>query len=98
MSDENDKRQHSTRLHQKEKKIKRQVQLAKNYSYHKLGSTMNDWKYLTQPHRNHKTAIFNCGDPKCSMCMNPRKSTGEESMQERKHKQDKLYRDDGKED
>jgi hypothetical protein len=30
------------------------------------------------------------------MCGNPRKWFKEESMQERKHKQDKFYRDNGK--
>jgi hypothetical protein len=32
------------------------------------------------------------------MCGNPRKFFKEETMQERKHKQDKFYKDDGKED
>lgn len=98
MSDENTKKTHSERIFQKAIKIKKQIQLAKNYGYHKLSSAMHDWKYLTQPHRNHKKSIFNCGDPKCYMCMNPRKSIKEETMQERKHKQAKLYKDDGKED
>lgn len=89
MSHEEDKFKHSERLHQKDTKISRQVQLAKAYSYHK--TDMKDWRYLTQPHRNHKKAIFNCGDPRCYMCMNPRKSNGEKTMQERKFEQSKLH-------
>lgn len=89
--DEEAKLKHSTRIHQKENHIKKQVQLAKNYSYHKLSSTKREWKYLTQPHRNHKKAIFNCGNPKCHMCMNPRKAFGEKTMQEKKFEQRKLH-------
>jgi hypothetical protein len=96
MSDEKDKLRHSERLHQKETKIKRQLQLAKNYGYHKLSSVMSKMPFMLQPHRHHKTKIFNCGDPKCYMCGNPRKFFGEETMQEKKHKQEKFYKDDGK--
>ena len=86
MSDESDKIRHSERLHQKATKIKRQLQLAKNYGYHKLSSAMSKMPFMTQPHRSHKTKIFNCGDPKCYMCGNPRKFFGEETLQEKKHK------------
>jgi hypothetical protein len=94
MSTENDKQKHSLRLHQKAVRIQRQLQLAKNYAYHKLSSGMRNWKYLTQPHRNLKKNIFNCGDPRCYMCGNPRKFFKEETMQERRHKQTRLHRDD----
>jgi hypothetical protein len=97
MSDESDKIRHSERLQQKENRIKKQLQLAKNYGYHKLNSSMNKWRNLLQPHRNLKKNIFNCGDPKCTMCGNPRKFFGEETMQEKKHKQVKFYKDDDKE-
>lgn len=96
MSNEEDKKRHSERLHQKETKIKKQIQIAKDYGYHKLSSAMHKWRYILQPHRSHKVHIFNCGDSKCSMCGNPRKFFGEETMQEKKHKQDKFYKDDGK--
>lgn len=36
------------------------------------------------PHRFHKKNALNCGDPKCVMCMNPRKAWGEKTIQERK--------------
>ncbi len=91
MSNEKDKIEHSERLHQKETKIKRQIQLAKDYGYHKLDSGMNKWRYLTQPHRNHKKNIFNCGDPRCYMCGNPRKWFKEVTIQEKKFLQDKFH-------
>jgi hypothetical protein len=94
MSDESTKKIHSERLHQKEVKIRKQVQMAKDYGYHKLNNTMHKWRYLLQPHRNHKKHIFNCGNPSCTMCGNPRKVFGEETIQERKYKQEKFYIDD----
>ena len=94
MSHEEDKFRNSRRRFDDETKIQRQVQLARNYSYHKLGSGMTMWQYLVQPHRNHKKHIFNCGNPHCYMCGNPRKWFKEETIQERKHKQEKFYKDD----
>jgi hypothetical protein len=84
------KMKHSTRLHQKQNHINRQVQIAKDYHMHKNMK----WKSLDEPHRNHKTAILNCGDPKCVMCMNPRKAFGEKTMQEKKFEQKKLHEGD----
>jgi len=93
MSDEREKIKHGERLHQKETKIQRQLQLAKNYGYHKLSSAMSKLPFMLQPHRHHKTKILNCGDPKCAMCGNPRKFFSEETVQERRHKQTKYYKD-----
>lgn len=87
MSHEDDKIHHSERLHQKETKIQRQLDIAKNYQLHKNSR----WKYVEQPHRNHKKAILNCGDPKCYMCMNPRRAYGERTMQERRFDQRRLH-------
>lgn len=89
--DEETKLKHSKRIQQKENHVKKQVRLAKNYGYHKLNNSMHDWRYITEPHRNHKKAIFNCGDPKCHMCGNPRKFFGEKTMQEKKFEQRKLH-------
>lgn len=89
MSNEEDKFRNSLRRHNDETKIQRQIDIAKAYHMHQGGK----WKYIEQPHRNHKKAILNCGDPKCYMCMNPRRADGEESIQERKHKQEKYYKD-----
>ena len=89
MSNEEDKFRNSRRRFSDETKIQRQVDIAKNYSMHQGGK----WKYIEQPHRDHKTHILNCGDPKCYMCMNPRRAFKEETIQERKHKQEKYYED-----
>ena len=89
MSDELSKKQHSRRLQLDENAINKQVRIAKDYNMHQNSK----WKYIEQPHRNHKKAILNCGDPKCYMCMNPRKANKEETIQERKHKQAKLYKE-----
>jgi hypothetical protein len=85
MSHEEDKIHHSERLHQKETKIRRQVKIARAYHMD------SKWRYIDQPHRNHKLAILNCGDPKCFMCMNPRRSIGERTVQERRFDQRKLH-------
>jgi hypothetical protein len=93
MSNSNDKLKNSKRRYADQLAIEKQMQLAKNYGYHKLSSTMSRLPFMLQPHRHHKTKIFNCGDPKCSMCGNPRKFFGEETVQEKKHKQEKYYKD-----
>jgi hypothetical protein len=93
MMDQEAKEKHSKRIQQKENHVKKQLQLAKDYGYHKLNNSMHKWRYLLQPHRAHKVHIFNCGDPKCSMCGNPRKFFEEETMQEKSHKQKKLYQE-----
>jgi len=93
MSNLEDKFKNSKRRYHDQIAIEKQMQLAKNYGYHKLSSSMSKLPFMLQPHRHHKTKIFNCGDPKCSMCGNPRKFFGEETVQERKHKQEKYYKD-----
>ena len=92
MSHEEDKFRNSRRRFNDETKIQRQVGIAKSYHMHQG----TKWKYIEQPHRNHKTAILNCGDPRCHMCMNPRRALGQETMQERKHKQERYYKDSNK--
>ena len=89
MSHEDDKFKNSKRRHDDETKIQKQIDIAKAYSMHQGWK----WKYIDQPHRNHKKAILNCGDSKCYMCMNPRKANKEETIQERKHKQTKFYKE-----
>jgi len=93
MSNSEDKFKNSKRRHTDQIAIEKQMQLAKNYGYHKLSSNMSKLPFMLQPHRHHKTKIFNCGDPKCHMCGNPRKFFREETVQERKHKQEKYYKD-----
>ena len=89
MSHEDDKIKHSRRLHKDQVAIDRQVGIAKDYNMHQNSK----WKYITQPHRNHKKHILNCGDSHCSMCGNPRKWFKEKTMQEKRFEQRKLHED-----
>lgn len=91
MSHEDDKKKHSRRLQQDQVAIDRQVRIAKDYNMHQSGK----WKYLEQPHRNHKKHILNCGDPRCYMCANPRKVFKEKTMQEKRFEQrEKIHDED----
>lgn len=85
MSDENDKLKHSERLHQKENHIRKQMDIRKSHKFPE-----------DEAHKYHKVSGTTCGDPKCHMCGNPRKFFGEETIQERKHKQEKYYKDSNK--
>jgi hypothetical protein len=87
MSNENDKIKNSSRRYADEVAVERQVRIAKDYHMHQNGR----WKYIDQPHRNHKKHILNCGDPRCYMCGNPRKWFKEPTMQEKKFLQDKFH-------
>ena len=78
-----DKRQ--KRFQQKNRHIERQLDIAKTFDHHYY----ND----NNKHKLHKLRAFHCS---CWMCGNPRKFFGEETMQEKKHKQEKFYKDDGK--
>lgn len=89
MSDELSKKQHSRRLQLDENAINKQVRIAKDYNMHQNGK----WKYIEQPHRNHKKHILNCGDSHCTMCGNPRKWFKEKTMQEKRFEQRKLHED-----
>ena len=64
------------RLLQKQRHISRQMRILK-----KTGIWGN---VIENPHRLHKVHALNCGKPKCLMCMNPRRSFGEKTIQERK--------------
>lgn len=82
MSNEDDRKKHAERVGQKETKLTRKMKLAKAYGHEHA---------LKNPHKYHKTSLFNCGNPKCVMCMNPRKAFDEKTMQERKFDQKELY-------
>ena len=75
MSHEDDKEQHSKRIHQKEVKIRKQLKIAKKSGVE---------KYLDQPHRLIKHHAMDCGNPDCFMCANPRKIFGERTIQEKR--------------
>jgi hypothetical protein len=49
---------------------------------------------VREPHKLHKHHALNCGNPKCYMCMNPRRADGEPTMQERKFEQRERFSND----
>ena len=75
MSNQSQREKHGERFFQKIKKLARKLKLAKEYGYDHV---------LKNPHKYHKQSPFNCGNPDCVMCMNPRKAFKEKTMQERK--------------
>ena len=83
MSTEQDKFKHSKRLLKDENAVKKQVKIAKE---HRI-SEYNPGE-PKQPHRYHKRHAMNCGNPKCVMCGNPRKTFKELTQQEKRLFQD----------
>ena len=81
MSKPEDKIKHSTRLHNEEVKIAKQVKIAK---------ASNHTKYLKEPHRLAKHHAMDCGTPGCMMCGNPRKTFKEKTIQEKSFDQARL--------
>jgi hypothetical protein len=82
MSNENDKFNHSKRLHQEESAIQRQKEILKN------NHAPTEQKQFQEPHRMSKKHALNCGNPKCILCGNPRKMFKELTHQEKKMFQD----------
>ena len=68
MSNETAKFINSHRRHKTDVAIARQVRIAKQH-----GLQFND-RVIKQPHRLAKHHTMDCGNPKCFMCGNPRKS------------------------
>jgi hypothetical protein len=83
MSHEEDKFNHSRRLHQEQVAIDKQVKIAKEFGIP-----------VKEPHKLHKHHVLNCGNPDCFMCANPRKVWGEKTMQERRFEQKERIHDD----
>lgn len=73
MSDVEHKQKRSKRIQQKENHVSKQVKIAKAYGLN-----------IKEPHKFAKQHAMNCGDPKCVMCSNPRKTFGELTIQEKK--------------
>ena len=69
MSTEEDKFKHSKRLLKDENAIKKQTKIAKQHN-----SFSDENNVLKQPHRLAKHHAMDCGNPKCFMCGNPRKT------------------------
>jgi len=88
MSDSLDKFKNSRRRLQDENAIKKQTKIAKEHGVN-----------IDEPHKYAKHHALNCGDPKCSLCSNPRHSgytKGQEKLtaQERRLFQDLDYIND----
>lgn len=79
MSTEEDKLKHSKRIHAKETAIKKQTNIAKANGID-----------VKEPHKFAKHHAMDCGHPGCIMCGNPRKVWKEETIQEKRFKQEKV--------
>ena len=77
MSKEQDKIKHSKRLLKDENVIKKQTKIAKDFGIP-----------VTEPHKFAKHHAMNCGNTKCVMCGNPRKTFKELTQQEKRMFQD----------
>jgi len=77
MSKEEDRIKNSRRRQQDDGAINRQVKIAKTNHVD-----------VAQPHKFAKHHAMNCGDPRCVMCANPRRTTKELTVQEQRLFQD----------
>ena len=77
MSKEQYKIKHSKRLQKDENAVKKQTKIAKDFGIP-----------VTEPHKFAKHHAMNCGNPKCVMCANPRKTFKELTQQEKRMFQD----------
>ena len=77
MSTEEDKFKHSKRLQKDENAVKKQTKIAKQYG-----------SIVEEPHKFAKHHATDCGNPKCVMCGNPRKTFNELTQQEKRLFQD----------
>ena len=77
MSTEQDKFKHSKRLLKDENAVKKQTKIAKTFGVP-----------VKEPHKFAKHHAMNCGNPKCVMCGNPRKTFKELTQQEKRLFQD----------
>ena len=84
MSDEQAKVKHSKRIQQKETHVQKQTKILKQYQ--SPSEPVN--QLLKEPHRLAKKHALNCGNPKCLMCANPRKTFEEMTIQEKRHHQE----------
>lgn len=77
MSTEEDKFKHSKRLQKDENAVKKQTKIAKEFGVP-----------VKEPHKFAKKHAMNCGNPKCVLCSNPRKTFKELTQQEKRLFQD----------
>ena len=76
MSHEEAKFKHSKRLLKDQNAIQKQVKIAKSHGVP-----------VGNPHMFAKHHALDCGQPNCVMCASPRKIWGEETIQEKRAKQ-----------
>jgi hypothetical protein len=74
MSDKNKK---AERLHRKETKIRKQLKIAKA-----------NGMVVKHPNKLAKHHATNCGHARCPFCGNPRRISGEKTIQEKRAEQD----------
>jgi hypothetical protein len=77
MSTEQDKFKHSKRLLKGDNAVKKQTKIAKDFGLD-----------IKEPHKFAKHHAMNCGNPRCVMCANPRKTFKELTHQEKRMFQD----------
>jgi len=77
MSTEEDKFKNSKRRLKDENAVKKQTKIAKEFGVP-----------VKEPHKFAKSHAMNCGNPKCVMCGNPRKTFKELTQQEKRLFQD----------
>ena len=80
MSNQDDKMKNSTRRFRDETAIRRQLDIIKSKPWH--SATTN--KSIDEPHRLVKLKAMDCGNPKCFMCGNPRRSHKDKLTQQEK--------------
>ena len=83
MSNELAKYLNSRRRFRDETAIKKQQKIAKQHTHIKTEYNPK----MDQPHRYHKQHAMDCGNPKCFLCGNPRKTHKEKTVQERSFEQ-----------
>ncbi len=73
MSKAEDKIKNSQRRHRDDAAVNRQVKIAKTFGVP-----------VAEPHKLAKHHALNCGDPKCVMCANPRRTYKKLTVQEQR--------------
>jgi hypothetical protein len=72
-----DKSKKAERLEKKKTKIRKQLKIAKA-----------NGMVVKHPNKLAKHHATNCGRPRCQLCGNPRRISGEKTIQERRQEQD----------
>lgn len=83
MNHEELKLKNSKRRHRDEVAVKRQVKIAKEHYI------IDQDKFLEHAHKFHKRHAMDCGNPKCYLCGNPRKTHKDKLTQQEK----RLFQD-----